>query len=214
MDNPTRRRVLAGAAGSVAAVLGERTAFADQATTTTSTSPETTEAAGPTSEATTTTLPPQRPTSADIPLLVFAESIELAARDLYGDAIAAGAKDDVVAAMRENHRAYADVLRGVLGTNANGTRDESIYSQFADQFKVADAKALAGPAYELESTAVATHTELLGKLVGTNAARRVASILMVEARHCVVLADLAGKGDDFDALFENTAEALTPPAGG
>jgi hypothetical protein len=202
----------AGAAGSVAALLGERTAWADQATTTTSTT--TPETGASTSEATTTTLPPRRPSSADIPLLVFAESVELAARDLYGDAIAAGAEDDAILVMRENHRAYADALHGMLGTNANGTRDESLYSQYAGQFKVADAATLAGPAYELESSLVATHTELLGQLVGTDPARLVASILIVEARHCVVLADIAGKGADFDALFENTAEALTPPAGG
>ena len=65
-------------------------------------------------------------------------------------------------------------------------------------------------AYDLESTLVATHTELLGELEGVDGAKTIASILMMEARHCTVLADLAGRGDDLDALFENTARAPRP----
>ena len=36
----------------------------------------------------------------------------------------------------------------------------------------------------------------------------IASILIVEARHCAVLADLAGGGDDVDLLFENEGEPI------
>ncbi len=221
MDNPTRRRVLtAGAAGAALGVLSARTASASQATTTTSTTTPTTtagsgaESSAPTTAATTTTLPPRRPTSSDIPLLAFAESVELAARDLYGVALAAGVKDDAIVAMQSNHRGYADVLRGMLGTNSNGSRDDDVYSSFADRFNVADAATLSAPAYELESTAVATHIELLRQLMGTDAARLVASILIVEARHCAVLADIGGKGTDFTALFEDSARTLAPPAEG
>lgn len=216
MDNPTRRRVLtAGVAGTALGLLGVRTAAASQATTTTSTTSTTTASSGaPTTEATTTTLPPRQPTAADIPLLNFAESIELAARDLYGVAIAAGVKDDAIAAMQSNHRGYADVIRGILGTNSNGRRNEELYSTYADRFNVADAASLAAAAYELESTLVATHIALLGELIGTDPARRIAAILIVEGRHAAVLADIGGQGSDFTALFEDSARALTPQAEG
>ena len=63
---------------------------------------------------------------------------------------------------------------------------------------------------------VATHTELLRSIQNLDGARLIASILIVEARHCAVLADLAGGGDDLDALFENEAEPLVrrPASGG
>jgi hypothetical protein len=222
-DNPTRRRVLtAGVTGAALGLLGARTAAASQATTTTTattaptTGTETTTpgSGAPTTAATTTTLPPRQPTPTDIPVLQYAESIELAARDLYTAAIAAGVKDDVITALQSNHRGYADVVRGMLGVNSVGVPDAGLHSSFADRFNLTDAPALAGPAYELESMLVATHNESLRKLVGTDPARRIASILIVEARHCAVLADISGKSTDFAALFENAAPALTPPAEG
>jgi hypothetical protein len=207
VENPTRRRVLAaGVTGTALGLLGGRVASAS-----TDTTPTTEGGSTPaTAAATTTTAPPQRPTPEDIVLLNFAEAVELAARDLYQDAIAAGVTGDVVTALADNHRGYADVIRGILGTRSVGVRSEDLYEQYASQFKVADMTALAGPAYELESTMVATHIELLRSLRGTDGARLLASILIVEARQCAVLADIVGKGDDFDALFENTATPLTP----
>jgi hypothetical protein len=208
----------AGVTGTALGLLGVRTAAASQATTTTSSTPTTTTttagSGAPTTEATTTTLPPKQPTATDIPLLNFAESIELAARDLYSVALAAGVKDDAIVAMQSNHRGYADVVRGMLGTNSNGRRNEALYSTYADRFNVADTASLAAPAYELESTLVATHTELLRRLMGTDPARRIASILIVEARNAAVLADIAGKSSDFTALFEDSASPLTPSAEG
>jgi Ferritin-like domain len=215
-DNPTRRRVLAAAVtGSVLGLIGVRSAAASQATTTTTGTETTTSGSGaPTTAATTTTLPPRQPTPTDIPVLQYAESIELAARDLYTAAIAAGVKNDVISALQSNHRGYADVVRGMLGVNSVGVPNAGLHSSFADRFNLTDAPALARPAYELESTLVATHIESLRKLKGTDPARRIASILIVEARHCAVLADISGRSKDFDALFENVAHALTPPAEG
>lgn len=212
MDNPTRRRVLAaGVTGAALGLLGSRTASASPDDTTPTTEPGT----APTTEATTTTtLPPLRPTADDIPLLNFALSLELAARDLYQDAINAGMKDDVVTALTNNHRAYSDALRGRLGTQAVSTRDEDLYRQYAAQFQTADVQALAAPAYELESLLVATHNDLLSRVRGTDGARLLAAILIVEARHGTVLADIGGKGDDFDALLETTATPLSPVASG
>jgi hypothetical protein len=220
VENPTRRRVLAaGVTGAALGLLGSRTASASPDDTTATTEPGTATGTepgtAPTTEATTTTtLPPLRPTADDIPLLNFALSIELAARDLYQDAIDAGMKDDVVTALNGNHRAYSDALRGRLGTQSVGTRDEDLYRQYAAQFQTTDVKALAAPAYELESLLVATHNDLLGRLRGTDGARLLAAILIVEARHGTVLADIGGKGDDFDALLENTGSPLSPVTSG
>jgi hypothetical protein len=210
----------AGVAGTALGLLGVRTASADQATTTTTTTGTTASgtttpgSAAPTTAETTTTLPPRQPTPSDIPVLQYAESIELAARDLYTIAINAGLKNDVISVLQSNHRGYADVVRGMLGTNSVGVREAGLYTSFSDRFNLTDAPSFAGPAYELESALVATHMESLRKLMGTDPARRIASILIVEARHCAVLADISGRSGDFDALFENTAQALTPPAGG
>ena len=68
-------------------------------------------------------------------------------------------------------------------------------------------------AYDLESTAVATHTEILGELQGTDGAGLIASILIVEAAHGTVLADMMGS-TDLDVLLVNTeADALAPAEG-
>lgn len=221
MENPTRRRVLAaGLTGTALGLLGGRvaSASADTTTPTTEGDSESTSGSGSapasTEAATTTTLPPKRPTDDDVGLLTFAESVELAARDLYQTAVDAGVKDDVVIAMLANHRGYADVIRGILGTRSNGTRDDAVFAKFESAFKVSDLASLTDGAYELESTAVATHIALLGQLQGTDAARLIASILIVEARQAAVLADAGGKGGDFDALFDDSATALTPSSGG
>ena len=216
MENPTRRRVLAaGVTGTALGLLGGRVASASTDTTqpsqggsTSSSAPGTTAA-----PATTTTLPPKRPTEGDVTLLNFAEGVELAARDLYKAAIDAGTKDDLVTMLEANHRGYGDVLRGLLGTESRPERNAA-YDQLVDRFKVSDVKALAAVGYDLESTLAATHVALLGKLEGTDGARAIASILIVEARQAAVLADASGKGADFDALFNDTATALTPPSGG
>ena len=135
-------------------------------------------------------------------------SIEMTARDLYQTAIDAGADDPLVSVLRNNHRGYVDILRAILGTSALDRRNEQLYDEYVGAFEETDIAALAETAYDLESTAVATHTETLRSLQDIDAARRIASILIVEARHCTVLADAAGLGDDLDALFVNDAEPL------
>ena len=65
----------------------------------------------------------------------------------------------------------------------------------------------------LESTAVATHTDILGKLHGTDGAALIASILIVEARHGTVLASLNGSTDLDDLLVNTEADALAPAEG-
>jgi Ferritin-like domain len=168
----------------------------------------------PTPEPTDPTLP-LRPTTSDLVLLQFAMSVEMTAADLYQAAIGAGAEDQLVTVLRNSHRSYADVLRGILGTSAIDRRDEALYDELVASFEDPDTASLSATAYDLESSLVATHTEQLRSLQSIDGARRVAAMLIVEARHCTVLADAAGRGDDLDALFVNDAEPLTAsPAGG
>ena len=61
-------------------------------------------------------------------------------------------------------------------------------------------------AHQLEQTAVATHTALLGLYEGVQVVQLTASILVVEARHATVLADLLGA--DLDTKLGNDAEPL------
>ena len=63
---------------------------------------------------------------------------------------------------------------------------------------------------QLESTAVATYTEMLGKLQGTDGAALIASILIVEAANGTVIADLNGITTLDELLVVPEADALTP----
>lgn len=193
MENPSRRRMLvAGLAGSaLTALVGRRAA-----------------AAPPTS-------PPGRPTAGDLPLLAFAQRAELTARDLYRLALeegAAGSEDRVLQACADNHEAAAHAISGLIGADAPQERDDALFERWQARFTSADLAEVAAAGYELENTLVATHTELVGTLEGLDGTKAIAATLMMQARACTVLADLSGQGDDLDALFDNTASALTPPA--
>ena len=169
-----------------------------------------------TTGATTTTAPPKRPTEDDVSLLGFAQTVELAARQLYDVALGTnGLFDDVqravIATIRESHDAYAASLSGMLGRlapqKANPIVDDlkaSFGGKLADMLDAASA---------LESTAVATHTDILGKLQGTDGAALIASILIVEASHGTVLASLNGSTDLDDLLVNTEADALAPAEG-
>jgi hypothetical protein len=144
----------------------------------------------------------------DRELMKLAMALELTARDLYDAAAAAGADATVTRAMREQHESYAQALAGASGGSAN-RRNEAVYNQFRGGFARSSTRSMASAAYDLESVAVATHTELLGLLAEASSARLIASIISVEARHCAVLADLAGLGDNLDALLVNSADPIS-----
>lgn len=199
-DQASRRWLItAGVAGAAASLVRARSAAA---TTPPSPPPPVQTQAPPTAASV-----PAAPTESDGELLRFVQSAELAARDLYRAAVEAGADDPVIATFADNHQAYADLLSGILG--GPEPRLDSLYSEHQDAFASSDVAAVAEDAYELESTLVATHADVLGQLEGINGATAIASVLVVEARMCAVLADLAGQSDDFDALFENDADALS-----
>ncbi|HEY0518008.1 MAG TPA: ferritin-like domain-containing protein [Ilumatobacteraceae bacterium] len=205
-DNALRRRLLGIGLGGAAVSLLPFLVGRASATTPNS---------GPTDSSpasTTTTAPPTRPTADDVTLLGFAQSVELAARDLYDVALGTKAFDDntraVIAAIREAHDAYATSLSGLLGRQAPQKAD-AMGQDLASTFSGAEDTILASAA-NLESTAVATHLEILGKLKGTDGAGLLASILIVEGRHGTVLNYLNGATSLDDLLVANEADALVP----
>lgn len=207
-DSALRRRLLGIGLGGVALSLLPFLMGRASATTTTGSTSDTT----PT---TTTTAPAKRPSTDDVTLLGFAQSVELAARDLYDVALGTSGFDAdqraVIATIRESHDAYAASLSAILGRLAPQTPNpvvDSLSSSFAGETST-----VLAAAYTLESTAVATHTDILGKLQGTDGATLIASILIVEARHGTVLAYLNGKTELDDLLVNDEADALTPAEG-
>jgi hypothetical protein len=203
-DSATMRRRLLGIGwgGAAASLLPW---LSGRATATTTTSAATT----------TTTVPPKRPADDDVTLLGFAQSVELAARDLYDVALATDDFDAnqraVIAPIREAHAAYADGLSALLGRLAP-QQVNAVFDDLKATFG-GDAKSVLAAAYALESTAVATHTDILGKLQGTDGASLLASVLIVEARHGTVLADISGSTDLDELLVDKEADALAPAEG-
>ncbi len=151
----------------------------------------------------------ERVIDADLALLRFVQTLELAASDLYAAAVAAGADDPVFGVLVDQHKAYAEGIAGFVGEPAN-IRNEELYGELESAFAVSDQTAVATAGYDLESAAVATHLEVLARLENIDGAKLVASMLAMEARHCVVLADMSGRGDDLDVLLVNTADPLLP----
>jgi hypothetical protein len=167
-----------------------------------------TTATGGTAEATTTTAPPLRPSADDISLLGFGQQLEIAALRLYDQALAqvkwTPEQRTVVATIRQQHAAYSGALSGLLGRQAPNAKSDQIFSKFSTGF-TGDATAVLHTAWQLESSAVATHLDILAKLQGVNGAALLASIQITEARNGTVLADLAGL-TDAAALLVDTEE--------
>ena len=144
----------------------------------------------------------------DAALVGFAISLEITARDLYDASIAAGADDQVWSVMREQHESYAQRLSGIAGIPADA-RSDSVYDALEADFANSDP---ADAAFDLENVAAATHVELLADVDDSEVVAAIASIAAMESRHATVFADMSGRGGDLDALFLNTATALSPEA--
>ena len=158
---------------------------------------------------------PVRPTAADTELLASAQATALAVRDLYQAAVAAGAGGEHVACLvsiAAHHDAYAQSISSLIGRAAPQARDSKVFSSNKADFG-SDTMATALAAHALENSLVAAHTELIGELVGTEGAALIASMVIIEARHVVALAAIAGKSaiDDTD-LFLVTPEAASADA--
>ena len=193
-DQRLGRRALLGAGIGGAAVSLLPLLTSNSSASSTSGEPTTTTA--PAATTPTTTAPPLRPTDADVVLLGAAQQIELTARALYDIAIDAGDWSDteltVITTIREAHEASAQSLAGLLGKDAPGERSPDLYSSLIGGFKGSTSARLES-AYNFESSAVATHHDLLSQLIGLDGATLIAAIQSAEARHGTVLADLNGQ---------------------
>lgn len=167
-----------------------------------------------TAAATTTTAPPKRPTDADIGLLSFAQMLELAARDLYnvalGKSVFADATLEAVKAIGEAHEAYAQAISGLIGRVAPNSAQSDLFDELSKDFE-GSAKDVATAARSLENNLVATHVDIVGKLVGVDGSALVASMVVVEARHATVLAHIAGV-DTLDDQLATEGEAIPASA--
>ena len=117
----------------------------------------------------------------------------------------------VIATFLDAHKAYAGSLSGFLGRAApQGTNP--VFDEIQNTF-TGDVPSVLEAAYGLESVAVATHTEILGKLQGLDGSALLASILITEAAHGTVLASLNGSSDLDTLLVRTEADALSPAEG-
>lgn len=153
-------------------------------------------------------IPPKQPTDADLVILNDAQSAELAVRDLYDTALRAGTFSDVQISVlelfRDHHTTYAQALNGVIGKSAINKRNETLYSSNSDLVTVPTTSL--STLQSLENILVATHTTIVGSLIGMDAIALIASILIVEARHAAVFGS-APKMDVASAL-NDVAESL------
>jgi len=136
----------------------------------------------------------------------FAIGIELSARDLYRAAIEAGATGTAWGILANQHASYAQRLAGLIGDAANRP-DAALFDARVADFQGA---LPANAAFDLENTLIVTYTSLLGVIADVRTADAIASIASMESHHAAYLAERSGRGDNFDALFGNTATPLTP----
>lgn len=165
-----------------------------------------------TAAATTTTAPPKRPTADDKALLGFAQSIELTIRNLYDVAIDLGSFDgpslNAVKAIREAHGAYAQSISGLLGRVAPNAPIVALFNALKRDFSGSPDE-VAAAARALENTAVATHIDIVGQLIGIDGSALIGSMLVVEARHATVLATIGGVAE-LSKQLASTGKALSP----
>jgi hypothetical protein len=164
----------------------------------------------------TTTAAPKRPTAADVTLLGFSQSVEFAARLLYGVALGGVTLDDeqrsVLATIGQSHLAYGESLSGLLGRLAPNVADDALVTSLKGKF-TGNGGDIISAARDLESSLVATHTEIIGQLEGTDALATLAAIVTVEARHTTVLSDMNGDTKLSDLLVDNEADAIASAKG-
>jgi hypothetical protein len=153
---------------------------------------------------------PFAPTTADRRRLTLMMHLELAAFELYRASLDAGLDGDagaLAAVLADNHEAYAQAIAGAAGLSASSPTT-AVFDQFESAFATSDHVAWATAANELEQTFVATHTEAIASFEGVESVNLIASILVVEARASVVLADLAELPTDPIVLNATEAKPL------
>lgn len=156
---------------------------------------------------------PFTPTDADRVRLRTLMHLELAAHDLYIASLGAGLDGeagDLAAVLASNHEAYAQAIAGAAGLSASSPTT-AVFDRFESAFATSDAVAWATAANELEQTFVATHTEAIAEFDAIESVNLIASIIAVEARQSIVLADVAGLAIDAAVLNASDAAPVELP---
>jgi hypothetical protein len=177
----------------------------------------TTTAGGPTTTAaptTTTTSPPKQAEGEDLVILAYAQSLELAAVEVYKLALPKVSADvlPIATAFGGHHEQHAQAISGLAAKAALGEANRTVVNEFGRRVSAAsDQTAALRVAFELETAVASTYLAALGELRSTNPATSLASILPIEARHAVVLGQAIGLDlDEISPTFETTDDALPP----
>lgn len=148
------------------------------------------------------------PTAEDTELLAAAKRFELAVYELYKVAAANrdGEELELFETIAKNHEAYAEGIASLTGVAAD-EMNQDIFDSLGPAFSASSTREVALAAYDLESRAIATHTQLLGTYENIDAVELTGAIVTGEARHAALMAHVAGLGSDLDAMLVNTASA-------
>lgn len=150
-------------------------------------------------------------TSADRDRLNVLMRFELTARDLFQASLGAGldgVAGEFTTTLVANHAAYAQAIGGAAGISAR-LRSTVLFDRFEAPFATSNVPAWATAAHQLESTFVATHTAAIGQFESIQAVNLIASIVAVEARQAMVIADIGEFEWDASTINALDAEALS-----
>jgi FlaG/FlaF family flagellin (archaellin) len=179
--------------------------------------PDETDASAPVSEAaTTTTAAPQRPTAEDAGGLGFLQQLEAAITRMYDQVLESDALDEtargVFTTIREAHQGYGQAVGAMLGQDAPSASEVPTFQEFEVDGTGRSVAELAERAYTAEATALATHLDMIGRVEATDGARMLGAIATIQARHCAVLAHLAGR-TGLDAIELPDVQPIAMTAG-
>ncbi|MGD9796180.1 MAG: hypothetical protein AB7V43_22165 [Acidimicrobiia bacterium] len=153
-------------------------------------------------------------TDADRKLLGFLTSLELAAATAYGlvpaTKLVSAANLATLAVFGDHHTQHAAGYTGFAGADSVTAPNATLLKEMTSAINEAkDVRDLFGALSELEDRLAATGSFALSQLEGTDGAKRVASVMNIDARTSVVLAGLAGKATtDYLPTFQSVAEAF------
>jgi hypothetical protein len=160
------------------------------------------------------TLPPTIP-AADVKLVNFATTLELAASQIYSSMATTGKIfGEPLSYMRQyvtHHSSHATALATLAADEAVSTPNKKLLSQILPQLATATATDIYRLAFQLESSMAATHQDLMGTLTNWQSAGTVATLEPVEAQHAVVWGQLLDLPvDQWIPPFQNTDGAYDP----
>jgi hypothetical protein len=97
-------------------------------------------------------------------------------------------------------------MNGLIGKVATNKRNDSLYSTHVGQ--LASAQSAYASLQSLENTLATTNTDILGQLLGLDAARILASIITTEARMAAVFGTLPALS--LTSALNSSANSLAP----